>query len=794
MIAVRPRPRGRVLAALDAAVRTAPLVLVAAPVGYGKSTAVAGWAGRRGASVRLMSAVVGVDTETQLLAALGAGESGAGAGGQELVRLLGGLDAGTVLVIDDAHLLDRAVLAETVCPDAVLAAGGLRVVLAGTPRLAASFARQRASGRAVVLGRETLALRGDEIAAASGADADVTAGWPLAADLRAAGPDGRRDALAGRLEEVLDRLEPRLAAFVLDAVVLPEADGELVGRVTGASRPVVLLEACIAEGLLLDRAYDARGRATYRWHPVFAAACRRIARRRDPRRTRRIELAASAAMAEIDPAGAAGLAVAGGDLDLAAGILRRSWLRLLLTGDVAALAAACDALPVRARDTPDLLRIRACCRAVLRDDVGAEALARRAGDRMGDPVLAMYAGLILVTDRGVARRLVDVALNRLDGARELADQPYSTYLVGWVMRRLWLMPSRAPGLLADAASEAETRGLGVLVAHASVDLAGVESSAGRLNAAVAALEVADRAAAAAGSSDWSRYRAGAAQTTRSVVHYWRGEQAAALRCLREVLGDAGSGAMQSAMARVQLALLAGQWGDAALIAEARLALAREPGRDVRGGPMRFHRALGEAYLLLGEGRTDAARVLAEQLVPTPATPLYHVWLADLLRRVDRPAAARTVLRRVRTKDCPRHALASALVTSGVLEADAGRSAAARRYLNAALDVATPEGVLAPFLTPDPATGEALAALARSGSRHETLLSTILARRNRKDDHAVALTAREAEILGFLRTRMTLVEIATHLGVAVSTVKTHVRSIYRKLGVTGRREAVQVDLA
>ena len=56
--------------------------------------------------------------------------------------------------------------------------------------------------------------------------------------------------------------------------------------------------------------------------------------------------------------------------------------------------------------------------------------------------------------------------------------------------------------------------------------------------------------------------------------------------------------------------------------------------------------------------------------------------------------------------------------------------------------------------------------------------------------AGVLTEREKEILTFLRTTMTADEIAAHLGIAYPTVKTHIRSIYRKLGVTKRRAAVQ----
>ena len=54
----------------------------------------------------------------------------------------------------------------------------------------------------------------------------------------------------------------------------------------------------------------------------------------------------------------------------------------------------------------------------------------------------------------------------------------------------------------------------------------------------------------------------------------------------------------------------------------------------------------------------------------------------------------------------------------------------------------------------------------------------------------ALTERERTILRFLAANMSASEIADDLYVSVNTVKTHVSSIYRKLSVRGRREAVR----
>jgi DNA-binding CsgD family transcriptional regulator len=57
------------------------------------------------------------------------------------------------------------------------------------------------------------------------------------------------------------------------------------------------------------------------------------------------------------------------------------------------------------------------------------------------------------------------------------------------------------------------------------------------------------------------------------------------------------------------------------------------------------------------------------------------------------------------------------------------------------------------------------------------------------DAAKPLTDREMEILQCLPTRMSTTEIAESLHISPNTVKTHLRSIYSKLGVRSRNEAI-----
>jgi LuxR family maltose regulon positive regulatory protein len=52
-----------------------------------------------------------------------------------------------------------------------------------------------------------------------------------------------------------------------------------------------------------------------------------------------------------------------------------------------------------------------------------------------------------------------------------------------------------------------------------------------------------------------------------------------------------------------------------------------------------------------------------------------------------------------------------------------------------------------------------------------------------------LTEREGTVLRYLSSSLTNAEIANELYVSVATIKTHQRSLYKKLGVSGRRDAV-----
>lgn len=126
-----------------------------------------------------------------------------------------------------------------------------------------------------------------------------------------------------------------------------------------------------------------------------------------------------------------------------------------------------------------------------------------------------------------------------------------------------------------------------------------------------------------------------------------------------------------------------------------------------------------------------------------------------------------------------------------------REAAALSAVSAAVELAQPEGIRRPFF----ALGRRVAPLLRRyrklDGRHPEFVANLvehLAPSAVDPDDSVVLvehlTERELVVLHYLPTMLKAGEIAAELFVSVNTVKAHLRSIYRKLGVSNRRQAVE----
>lgn len=188
--------------------------------------------------------------------------------------------------------------------------------------------------------------------------------------------------------------------------------------------------------------------------------------------------------------------------------------------------------------------------------------------------------------------------------------------------------------------------------------------------------------------------------------------------------------------------------------------------------------------------------LAERLVPgTLEAELVRIGLRLQQGRAD---AAREQLQAALAEGLPaltRRVPVDALVLAAALAESAGDHARAHREMARALDAARPDTLVRPFRDGGPVVAGILAAgLGRFGHFDE-FAALVLARIGAAGGpHPVLLTARELELLVELPSMRTTEEIAESLFVSVNTVKTHLRSIYRKLDVRSRRDAVDAARA
>ena len=120
-------------------------------------------------------------------------------------------------------------------------------------------------------------------------------------------------------------------------------------------------------------------------------------------------------------------------------------------------------------------------------------------------------------------------------------------------------------------------------------------------------------------------------------------------------------------------------------------------------------------------------------------------------------------------------------------------------LERALELAGAERFPQVFLQAGSPLRDLLVRQVRYGTRHRGLvdeLQTMLDRRaaasptGRATPLLEPLSKRELTVLGYLETMLSTDEIAAELFLSTNTVKTHTKSIYRKLGVTRRRHAIQ----
>jgi LuxR family maltose regulon positive regulatory protein len=206
----------------------------------------------------------------------------------------------------------------------------------------------------------------------------------------------------------------------------------------------------------------------------------------------------------------------------------------------------------------------------------------------------------------------------------------------------------------------------------------------------------------------------------------------------------------------------------------------------------------EAHQLIDLGREDEARVLLASV--SEADPVeIRAPTARLLHRAGESDTALEQLARALDVTAPYNhmqVLLDAHVVAATIYDEIGDTGGSMRSLEAALELAEPEGFLRSFLDRGgPGLGDLLRRQIRHGTAHRALIDELLDRAEgaggeRPESLAEPLSARELDVLRYLPTSLQLAEVSSELFLSVNTVRTHVKSIYRKLDVQRRSQAVE----
>lgn len=823
--------RPRVDAVLERCVRAHRVTVVSAPSGFGKTSAVRAWAASRpgrvawltlgtfddepaglaAGIVRTLQSLVRAGIESPGILAIDRDAQDVRGVLDRLVEAVDELEEPVCLVIDDAHRAGNSLTSGLL--GALIDAGpeNLRLVIVGAGALDTALARRLLSFADAVVRSEVLALTLDEVAALTdvgGRDAsaaairDVTSGWPIAVrfiqmtgidpeDL--SGEDLMRDYVR---DHIIRQLPLPLRQFVLDSAVCDHLSVELAVAVTGRADASDLLRQCVRIGLFIDR-FETRAGVAYRWHGLFARMCREILDETAPGRRERVQRAAAAHLEATDPMGAIGYWLEAADPGAAVRVIMNRWVEIIVNAEAAVLDRVCAALPAPYDDHPGVLLVRASAHDALgAREVGQTLLARarsRAAAGPSDPVFETNlarAHLFLLDDRVAVANAADEVHAQL--VTEQALDPHVRtallYLLGWTGMRHRHDPQRTVELLTTAAREASALGDDGLRRRALRTLSFVLAWAGELRRARSVLvelrELPDDDA------PWVTYASGSTAAAAGVIAYWGDDLAAAAREFDHVTGGTGGARSFDGVARMMLAFTAAASGDARLCRRAEIELDGLPRRELQGVSWPAFRDAAHAALAEATGRVERALQIAARYAEATDLPMISVVLAGIVRRQGDPDRALQMLRRLRRYEQVSYVRVAALVTAAIVHRRRGRDDLAHELTEQALGLAEAQGLRRLLSDGDPQLRSLLSAHLNRGSDHALFIAGCLTSPAAMGPLTL-LSPRERAVLEYLGTPMTIAEIADALHVSVNTVKTHSRSIYRKLGVNSRRDAVRL---
>ncbi|MFZ0322620.1 MAG: LuxR C-terminal-related transcriptional regulator, partial [Actinomycetes bacterium] len=682
--------------------------------------------------------------------------------------------------------------------------------------------RLRAAGSMAELRSTDLAFTVDEVEAVlrtEGLDLapvdrqrlhELTSGWPVGVQLAvlamrdSSDPELVIDALGESVREVSDylanevlrHLDPDLTEFMTAIGVLDEFDLELCQQITGREDSGQLLDRMLSDALFI--ADVAPGR--YRFHAVFAAFLRARLRMLGPERFRAANTAAMVALRERgDLWGAVHHALVLDDVKAAGELLADSLVQALEMGD--ARQARDVARAWLSRFGSEVLTVDP--RLLLEVLLVLTTFGVREAEQWLDEVDRAYPhpdpALASIANGAWA----DYFLNRGDAARALQHNLSARAAVAAAGDPSQLFPRLAELPLQEAGAHLLTGAvLGASaalrrpspVAHPLVD----EFRTPVLKSWVAFLEgdlaaarqVPERLRLAGDELDASPHGLGRifANLLQAACDLERQELPAAAAFMTRALAASevnGRPVIQSLVYRWQARVATAQYNHpaaAAALAQARMVLA-EPDEATLG------QLAVEEFRVLVAIQPEAAGPLVGRLPQTNESRLLQAKL--LISRGARANAAQLLaaVEPATLREWVEWGVLSSLAAS---ERDITR---AHDYLRAALVLAEPHEYVATIVSQGTGIVSLLQAIPIGASLKPYVdLLSAAAESHGPDPRRTAgamgdLSDRELTVLGLLSSRLTTAEMARTLFISPNTLKSHLKSIYRKLGVGSRADAV-----
>lgn len=734
------------------------------------------------------------------------------------------------LVIDDLHSVQDQRTFESL--DGLLARqpDELLLVLASRHEPSLALHRLRLAGRLREIRSGDLAFDGDEVQelvdrAGCGLDATQveqlrcrTEGW--AAGIRIAvlsllegvDPDRFLTAFGGDdravadylVAEVLAQQPEDLRGFLLATSICTRVPVGLAVRLSGREDAADVLEWLARRQALTDQ-LDRR-REVYRYHAVLRTYLDAERRRQHPEGEAALHRIAGTWFAEQGEwlHALEHLARADAPAEFVA-LLRERGITVMFDGQVGWLQRVLADLPAPLRSETAVLLLRSLLALAEEGPAQAEELLSGvdldALIEADDPWLAALASVVDVAGAKFGRSL-EGALGRLT---PLVNVPTGNVDLDLLVLQNWSLATMrsgdidvGDGQLREVLDRARLGGRDTLVVSC---LCGLATSALMREDLARAEELSRDALSIADHRGWTRsHRAFPAHLALAWVGYQRVEPELAAHHVGVALDSIGAMSDPRLVHSLRVCELLHHLDEGA---DPYVALrdhrARRSDANSWMSPT-FHAQVGpglvQAAINIGE-RTWASGLAEEHGRPLRAYGEFALMRAMLLHAAGNSLAVAAAIAPVLAGQLPT-LLQGSRIRCHLLAAELGfqrdLSTRAHEALLAALRISDETGIVRPFLDAGPAVRGHLAVAAdRSGRLTEVAgrIAGLVTRRSTGRPPLPVLTPTEASILRDLPSLLTISEIAAARSVSVNTVKTHVTALYRKLGASSRREAVEV---